>query len=240
VQFHGGKQTHLEITVDAPKGMNYFFLGKTLAVDRVSAKLLFTNDRLQLSEVRAALFSGALRGKADISLARNDQHYTADLAVDKIDFPRLTNLYFNFGSAQGRMGGTYDFAGVGDNARLMHGTGKIHVSDGDVFAIPIFGPLSDLVARIIPGTGYSVAHNADASFTIQNGVARIPDLNVTGKLFGMVGHGDIHFLDDKLDFTVRINAGGPGVVLTPMYKLFEYEGKGSLTKPIWRPKRLPF
>jgi hypothetical protein len=56
----------------------------------------------------------------------------------------------------------------------------------------------------------------------------------------MVGHGDIHFLDDELDFTVRINAGGPGVVLTPMYKLFEYEGKGSLTKPIWRPKRLPF
>jgi AsmA-like C-terminal region len=240
VQFHGGKQTHLEIRVQAPKGMNYAFLGRPLSFDRVSAKLLFTDDRLQLSDVEGSLFSGTVHGKADISLAHNDEHYTASLAVEKIDFPRLTRLYFDYGSAHGRMSGSYDFSGVGDNARLMRGTGRIHVSDGDVFAIPIFGPLSDLLAHIIPGTGYSVAHNADATFTIQNGVAHVPDLKVSGKLFGMLGHGDIHFLDDKLDFSVRISAGGPGFVLTPMYKLFEYEGKGSLGKPIWRPKRLPF
>src|SRR6202163_4437084 len=40
-QFAGGKATHLEITVDAPGGMNYVFLGKTLPFDRVSGKLLF-------------------------------------------------------------------------------------------------------------------------------------------------------------------------------------------------------
>jgi hypothetical protein len=53
----------------------------------------------------------------------------------------------------------------------------------------------------------------------------------------MLGHGDIHFLDDRLDFDVQINANGPGLVLLPMYKLFEYHGEGSLTKPIWHPKR---
>jgi hypothetical protein len=53
----------------------------------------------------------------------------------------------------------------------------------------------------------------------------------------MVGHGDVHFLDDKLDFDIRIDATGPGVLLTPMYKLFEYKGEGSITKPNWHPKR---
>jgi hypothetical protein len=36
---------------------------------------------------------------------------------------------------------------------------------------------------------------------------------------------------------VRINAKGPGFVLAPVYKLFEYKGEGSLKKPDWHPKR---
>ena len=60
---------------------------------------------------------------------------------------------------------------------------------------------------------------------------------MSGQLFSVLGHGDIYFLDDKLDFDLRINAKGPGVVLAPVYKLFEYKGEGSLKKPDWHPKR---
>ncbi|MDP9254563.1 MAG: AsmA-like C-terminal region-containing protein [Verrucomicrobiota bacterium] len=237
VQFHGGKNTHLEITVDGAKGMDYVFLGKTLPFDRVSGRLLFTDDRLQLNDVLGRLFSGLVRGGADISLAKNDLHYRANLAAEGIDFPLLTDLYFKYQTAQGRMGGSYDFTGLGDNPRTMRGSGKIQVTNGDVFAIPIFGPLSQLIAHIIPSVGYSVAHNATTSFTIKDGVAHTDAFHVAGKLFGMIGHGDIHFLDDRLDFDVRINANGAGLVLLPMYKLFEYKGEGSLNHPDWHPKR---
>ena len=44
-------------------------------------------------------------------------------------------------------------------------------------------------------------------------------------------------LDDKLDFNLRLDMKGPGIVLMPMYKLFEYAGEGSLKKPDWHPKR---
>src|SRR6476660_8512251 len=44
-QFRGGKNTRLEIKVDGASGMDYVFLGKTLPFDRVSGRLLFTNDR---------------------------------------------------------------------------------------------------------------------------------------------------------------------------------------------------
>ena len=147
--------------------MDYVFLGKTLPVENVRARLLFTDDRLQLSDVQGALFSGAIKGTADISLAHGDPHYHANLAVEGIDFPRLTNLYFKYRTAQGHMSGDYDFTGLGDNARSMRGSGKIRVDNGDVFAIPVFGPLSRLISAIIPGSGYSVAHNAVAAFSDQ-------------------------------------------------------------------------
>src|SRR6266404_2869823 len=236
-QFRGGKKTRLEITVDASNGMEYGFLGKALPFDHVSGRLLFTNDRLQLVDLKGALFSGTVRGTADISLAHNDPHYHADVAVAGIDFPHLTDLYYQYKTARGELGGSYDFTGLGSDARTMHGNGRVEVTNGDVFAIPIFGPLSEILNHILPGAGYSIARNAGATFTIKNGIIHTDDFEAAGKLFGMLGHGDIHFLDDRLNFEVRMNATGPGVLLTPMYKLFEYVGEGSLKKPDWHPKR---
>ena len=236
-QFRGGKNTRLEIKVDGGSGMDYVFLGKTLPFDRVSARLLFTNERLQISDVRADLLAGTLRGNADISLARNDPRYRANLSIGEIKFPRLTDLYFNYKTAQGLLRGTYEFNGVGNDWRTMRGSGKVEVSNGDVFAIPIFGPLSGILNHIVPGSGYSVAHKANAKFTVENGIIHTEDFEAAGSLFSMLGNGDIHFLDNKLNFNLRLDMKGPGILLMPMYKLFEYVGEGSLKKPDWHPKR---
>jgi AsmA-like C-terminal region len=236
-QFRGGKNTRLEVNVEAPGGMDYVFLGKTLPFDRVSSRLLFTNDRLQIVDLHGALLSGNVRGNADISLAHNDPHYHASLTVNQIDFPRLTDLYWQYKTAQGQLSGHYDFTGLGDDSRTMRGSGKVEVTNGDVFAIPIFGPLSGIMGSILPGTGYSIARNGSASFTVKDGIIHTDDFDVAGKLFAMLGRGDIHFLDDKLDFDLRINPKGAGALLAPVYKLFEYKGEGSLKKPDWHPKR---
>ena len=234
-QFRGGKNTRLEIKVEGANGMDYIFLGKTLPIDRISARLLITNDRLQITDLRGGFLSGTLRGNADISLAKNDPRYRASISVSEINFPLLTNLYYNYKTALGLFNGTYDFTGVGSDARTMQGSGKVEVTNGDVFAIPIFGPLSGILNRILPGSGYSIAHRATANFKIDEGIIHTDDFDAAGSLFNMLGHGDVHFLDDKLDFNVRLNMKGPGFVLTPVYKLFEYAGTGSLKKPDWRP-----
>jgi hypothetical protein len=236
-QFGGGKKTRLEVAVDAPDGMDFGFLGKTLPFDRVASHLLFTNDRLQIVDLKAGLFSGTVRGTADISLAKNDSRYHAKVAVAAINFPRLTDLYYNYKTAHGAFGGTYDFTGPGSDPRLMQGSGKLEVTNGDVFAIPVFGPLSGILNSILPGAGYSVAHSASASFTIKHGIIHTDDFDAAGNLFRLLGHGDIYFLDDKLNFDLRIGGKGPSLLLTPVYKLFEYVGEGSLKKPDWHPKR---
>jgi hypothetical protein len=236
-QFRGGKNTRLEITVDDANGMDYEFLGKTLPFDRVSGRLLVTTDRLQIVDLRGGLMSGVLVGNADISLAKNDSRYRANVSVTGINFPRLTDLYYNYKTAHGVLSGTYDFTGLGSDPRTMAGRGKVEVTNGDVFAIPIFGPLSGILNHIVPGGGYSIAHEASANFKINDGIIHTDDFEASGTLFSMLGNGDIHFLDDKLDFNLRLNMKGPGVLLTPVYKLFEYTGEGSLKKPDWHPKR---
>ena len=234
-QFRGGNNTRLEVKVEGANGMDYVFLGKTLPFDRISTRLLFTNDRLQIIDLRGALLSGTVRGNADISLARNDPRYRANISVSQINFPLLTDLYYNYKTALGLLNGTYDFTGLGSDARTMRGRGKVEVTNGDVFAIPIFGPLSGILNRILPGSGYSIAHKASADFKVDQGIIHTDDFEADGTLFSMLGHGDVRFLDDKLDFNLRLNMKGPGVLLTPMYKLFEYSGTGSLKKPDWRP-----
>ncbi|MFN2509253.1 MAG: AsmA-like C-terminal region-containing protein, partial [Chthoniobacterales bacterium] len=154
VQLHGAKGTHLEIGIEAPSGMDHVFLGKNLPFDRVRGKLLISDERVQLLGLEGAVFDGAVRGTADISVAKNDPRYSAAVTVEGVDFPRLTDLYFKYETARGRLSGSYDWHGLGDDARTMQGSGKVKVANGDVFAIPIFGPLSGLVAAIIPGAGY--------------------------------------------------------------------------------------
>ena len=110
VQFGGGKQTHLQIDVDGPSGLDYTFIDKVLPFDRIAAKLLFTDDRLQISGLNGTLFGGSLTGSADISLARGDRHYTAQMAVKNMEFPSLTDLYFKYKTSQGSLAGKFDFS----------------------------------------------------------------------------------------------------------------------------------
>src|SRR5256714_3790563 len=234
--FHG-KNDHIEIKVDAPTGMDYGFLGKTLPFDRVSGRLLFTDNRLQLFEIDGKLFGGDVRGGADVSLAQNDKRYHANLTLDAVDFPRLADLYFKYKTTRGKLSGAYEWTSVGSDARAMQGHGTANVTEGDVFAIPIFGPLSELTSAIIPGAGYSIAKTAKATFTIKDGIIHTDDFKVSGKLFGMVGHGDIHFIEDRLDFDVRIEAGGAGGGLPTRPKPFGYKRRSPLPEPNWHPKR---
>ena len=240
VNTRNGKTTRLSILVDSPSGMDYTFLKKNLSFPKISGKLLFTNDRLKISDLSAALFSGTLSGGADISLNRARPSYSANTVLANVDFTSLTKLYFDYDDSHGHLNGRYDFTGSGDDARNMEGRGELTVTEGNVFAIPFLGPFSGILNNIVPGLGRDVAHQANVDFTISSGVIATDNLNVQGKGFSMLGNGKLYFLDDKMDFDMRINAQGiSGVLLFPVSKLFEYTADQKLSKPQWRMKIIP-
>jgi hypothetical protein len=240
VHTKGGNTTRLAIDIDAPGGMDYTFLKRELHSPQIAGKLLFNHERLKISGLDGSLFGGRIRGGADISLNKAKPGHSANVEVENVNFASLTKLYFNYDSSQGRLNGRYAFSGRGDDARTMEGRGELSVTEGNVFAIPFLGPLSGILNSIVPGMGYNVARQGTAAFTIREGVIATNNLEVQGKGFSMFGGGKLFFLDDRMDFNMRINAQGlPGVLLFPVSKLFEYTADDKLSKPTWRPKMLP-
>ncbi|HEV3409646.1 MAG TPA: hypothetical protein VG095_05095, partial [Chthoniobacterales bacterium] len=148
VQFHGGRNTRLEIAAEVPSGMDYVFLGKNLPFDRVDGDILITDEHVQLIGLEGELLGGKVRADAGIHTAKDDERHKATITVEGVDFPRLTDLYFDYKTARGQLFGKYEFDGWGDDTRRMVGHGNLRVQNGDVFAIPVFGPLSGLLNAI--------------------------------------------------------------------------------------------
>jgi hypothetical protein len=234
-----GTRTRLNVTLDSPT-MDYEFCGKDLHFTDVSSKLFFGDERMKIIGAKATLYGGAVHGDADISTLKAKPGHWADLKFNDVDFSSLTKLYFDYHESQGKLNATYRFTGAGDNGRLMRGDGEMSVTDGNVFAIPFLGPLSDILNKIVPGMGYNKARRASSQFSIADGIITTKDFVIEGRGFSMIGGGKIWFLDDRMDFDMRINAQGlPGVLLFPVSKLFEYRTNTKFTKPDWHPKMIP-
>lgn len=236
----GGLNTRLNVDVSAPGGMDYTFQDKELHFTNVEGKLFFTDERVKLNGVTARLFGGTVQTDADISTIRVKPGHSVALRVSNLDFSSLTKLYFDYNDSKGKLNAAYDFTGRGEDGRTMEGRGEMTVTDGNVFAIPFLGPFSDILNKIVPGMGYNVAQKASAKFAVANGIISTKDFVVSGKGFSMIGDGRIWFLEDKMDFDIRINAQGlPGVLLFPMSKLFEYRADSKFSEPNWHPKVIP-
>jgi hypothetical protein len=182
VQFGGGKQTHLQIDVDGPSGLDYTFIDKVLPFDRIAAKLLFTDDRLQISGLQWNFIRRQPDRKRRHFAGAGDRHYTAQMAVKNVEFPSLTDLYFKYKTSQGRSPANSTFGGNGSDKKALRGVGNVEVTNGNIFAIPVFGPLSELVNKL-SGMGYSQAHEATAPFSIKNGVIHTDNLKIRATLF---------------------------------------------------------
>jgi hypothetical protein len=153
-----------------------------------------------------------------------------------MDFASITKLYFNYDGSHGLLNGKFDFGGKSDDPWTLYGKGSVEVTEGNVFAIPVLGPFSGILNTIVPGMGYNVSHDGTCTFAVRDGVITTHDLLVKGKGFDMIGDGRMFFLDDRLNFAIRLNAQGlPGVLLFPVSKLLEYAGTGTLEDPSWKP-----
>jgi len=238
-QVHGGTRTRLNVNLDAT-AMDYTFCGKDLHLTDVTGKLFFNDARLKIDSARVGLFGGNIKGDADISLLKAKPGHVATMRFTDVDFTSLTKLYFGYDESKGKLNGTYNFNGRGDEGRSMKGEGELTVTEGNVFAIPFLGPFSDILSKIVPGIGYNSARKASMTFAISDGIITTKNLAIEGRGFSMFGNGRIWFLDDRMDFDMRINMQGlPALVFFPVSKLLEYRADSKFSKPEWRPKVIP-
>jgi hypothetical protein len=232
-------RTNINVSVESAGGMDYDFAGKTLSFDQISAKLLFTPHRVRITGLSGKLFNGRLEGNADISPGAESAPHKASLYITDMDFATLSRLYTGYDDSKGKLNASFLWKGDSDQARKVDGSGELTITNGNVFAIPFLGPFSSILNSIVPGAGYSNAQKATASFTVKNGIFNTRNLRIDGTAFSLLGNGDLHFMDDKMEFYARINAHGlPALMLFPVSKLFEYSAECKLSNPVWKPRML--
>jgi len=233
-------QTRLWANFSAPQGLEYDLLERTLSFGATTGSLEFAARSIKVDVPSARLYGGTVGLTADITTGQPGSRQNMNVTLNAVNFETLTRLYFDYKDSQGLVSGRYNFSFVPGHPMQMRGTGNLLVENGNVFAIPVLGPLSTVLGTIIPGAGYQTARKATCDFRVADGEIRTDNLDVVGQGFSMIGQGSLFFVRDTMDFSVRINAQGvPGVLLYPVSKLFEYVSDGKLSEPQWRPKALP-
>lgn len=230
----------LAVGIDAAGGLDYDLLGKTLRFGRTAAEVKVAGTQIRAAVRRAALMGGSVNLQATVSNDPKNPVFGADVRIERVNFSDLTKLYFNYDDSKGVVSGRYRFETRMGQETKMKGEGSIRVDDGNVFAIPVLGPFSEILGTLLPGVGYETARVATADFRIADEIIHSDNLVIEGTGFSMFGAGDIHFMTNRLDMTMRLNARGiPGIVFYPVSKLFEYISTGTVQKPEWRPKIIP-
>ena len=240
VHLKDATKNNLSVRIESNEGLDYDLLRRTLHFGKTSAQVNIVGTKVNADIRKAALMGGDVSLKAVVSIDAKDPTFGAEVKLSRVDFARLTKLYFNYDSSKGVVSGNYKFQARMGEENLMRGSGNVRVEDGNVFAIPVLGPFSEILGTILPGVGYQTAHNATADFTIANEIINTKNLVIEGAGFSMFGAGDIHFMTSRLDMSMRLNAKGiPGIVFYPVSKLMEYISTGTVSEPAWRPKIIP-
>ena len=165
--------------------------------------------------------------------------FDGELQVSGIDFQQFASIYAPGNESEGDITGHFNCSGQLGNWKKLKGNGVMIIVNGNLYAIPVLGPLTPLLGAVLPGQigGYNVAREANCNFTVADGV--ISTFEALTSAFRIVASGTANFIDDEIDFTAQARVRGlPGLVLRPVSELLEFKGEGSLAKPAWRPHYL--
>ena len=222
-----------------------------MTCDSGAVDLHMVGRSVTLTNFEASVYGGIASGHVVLEIpprGESNSHYRASLNFEKADFesfmkavtpPESKNAY------QGELSGGLQIEGDSAGAFLksINGVGSVHVRDGRVFLLPVFGGLSRLMTKIIPGLDFVLRQSdAKSEFEINDGVLTTEKVAVEGGILSLKGHGSYR-LGDELDFDIQVKlmkehtlvAKLLRVLTYPISKLFEFRLRGTLSEPVWYP-----
>ncbi|MFC1461191.1 AsmA-like C-terminal region-containing protein [Verrucomicrobiota bacterium] len=221
--------------------------------DRCSLHVRVIGADADLNDIEGVIYGGRASGSASIYhvLGATNMRYEVDGEVKDVDFGVLMHTVTGGRSDLYRgkcSGGIYveGYAGDGQGKTAV-GHGDIDVADGRIFQVPIFGGLSDMLTKVVPGLSILLRQtDAKASVVIRDGKIHSDGIFVEGDVLSLRGEGN-YSLDGKLDFGVQVTflrkhtfvGEVVRIVTLPVSKILEFHLGGTIKAPRWRPVFLP-
>jgi hypothetical protein len=210
-----------------------------------------TNLTHALDNVRGRLYGGHLTGAGALTTpaggASPPPRFTLAFSLEDVDFDRF------LADANPKKEQDYegifslhlDMAGEAGPAwtEALSGNGKARIKDGRMLMLPIFGGLTEMLSRYVPGVDFLARQDYFRSeFTIADGKIKTDKATIEGNIVRIQGRGDLG-LDGSLDFRVGLRLLRDRNVFSYITDiptwifnlLFEFELRGTVKKPEWSP-----
>ncbi len=235
-------RTRWSLAVESAGVVDWEVGERSLPLEQLGFQANFRRDRLDIARATAGLFGGSVTGSGEIDRFATTQQFIAAVQVDGVGFGPLARVYSPESDSAGQLSGGFRLAGrarpPGGESRQFRGSGQATVRDGDIFALPLLGPLSPLLSAMLPGTktGYSKAREASASFALEDDILTTRDFEALTGAFIIKAGGSVNLQTKKVGLQARVNTRGPtGMLLYPVSRLLEYEADGTTDDPAWKP-----
>lgn len=221
-----------------------------LQLDEVRADLVWRSDHLDLTNVVSTFYGGGAAGAGSFQFFPGDRPTEFQFALTTTNAqlqPLVRDMFLRTNGLEGALSGTLNVtAGRADSLDTWQGFGDLHLRDGVVWDIPIFGIFSPVFNALAPGLGQSRAEEAVATYTIINGTVISRDLQVRAPELSMGYQGSVDFqgnVEARMQARLLKDSGALGplisAVLWPLTKIFEYRLSGTLAEPVAEPIHIP-
>ena len=237
--FKGGPKTNFTVKGKTSGKVTYKFAGTDLLLSGLSTTVLVKPAATEVRDLEFEVFDGPARGRFDVLPDNGGQRVKGELDWTRLSLPEISTACGFEKKAKGFVTGRIDFDYKGQAAAGLNGEGLIALEEGELFSVPIFGPLSPVLSAVLASrkAGFQEARDAFCTFNVEEGVLRTNDFLTTTPSLVFTGDAKADLNKLTLDMTIRMNARGfLGVItlpLKPFYGLFQFRGTGPMREPEW-------
>ena len=210
---------------------------RKIPLDKPKGSVLMKGKEFLLN-IETEILQGQIKHKGLWEMKKEPGVYSGEIIASNINFRNLVNLFKLPTQTQGILSSNMQFKVPLEEPTKWSGSGSVALIKGNIFSIPILGPLSPMISGVLdkPEAGYSVAQSAAVNFLTNQGIIKILNFKALTPGFILNGQGTIDGVNDSLDLEAEMNARGPlRLVGWPISKLLRYKGEGTLEEPKWKP-----
>ena len=237
--------------------IHYNFLKEDITLSNTKGQVTILPDKVQINSLSSNTCAGYMSGYLHVK--PSDSSYSGRFQWDSLKLRQISKTYGLKGLNSGTLTGSFTFRGNGSKVSSLNGHGNIALANGDLFSVPLFGPLSSLVDSVVnPLSNQQILHeqarNFSCNFSTKNGTFHTRDLASMTASTTFTGEGLIDLNKEILDLTIRMNFRGMmGLAEIPL-KIIElplqalktiltgkevkglkqFRGTGKISKPNWR------
>jgi len=232
-------KTALTVAIEQAPAMNWEFLGEPVTFQSITSEVKVVDQKVSIKQIKAKAFGGDVTGNVDVNLEGEDA-FRAQMEWGKLMLESISQTYQFREKGYGFLTGRISINGKSGQTKTLQGEGQCTLEKGELFAVPLFGPLSSVVAFVLADrrVGFERAKNASCHFTIRDGIMRTNDFVTYTSSLKFTGQGTVNLNDRTIDMTMRMNAKGLlGLVVMPFQPiikgLFQFKGQGPMNEPKW-------